>query len=264
MFPWLVYTESFQLPTYFTCLMVGFALSLLFARREALREGLAPREVLDAVFWLLPAALVGARLAHVMLVDPLPYLADPLLALRPTGGWVFYGGLMGGVVAGWTYARRAGISLARLGDCFAPAIAVGLIWGRLGCLGGGCCFGRPADFPFGVPVPWSVIYTARGHLPEEYLAVALHPAPVYAMLHATWLVLVVSRIRARQRFEGEAILSFVGLYGLGRTVLEVFRADRARGLYFGEWLSTSQIIGLLTAAVAFGLWARGRSASTRS
>ena len=103
-----------------------------------------------------------------------------------------------------------------------------------------------------------------GHLPEEYLAVALHPAPVYAMLHATWLALVVSRIRTRQRFAGEAILSFVGLYGLGRTVLEVFRADRSRGLYFEEWLSTSQIIGLLTAAVACGLWARGRSTSTRS
>lgn len=264
MHPWLIYTDSLQLPTYFTCLMLGFALALAFVRREALRSELSPKVVLDAVFWLLPAALIGARLAHVILVDPDTYVRDPMLFFMPTGGWVFYGGYVGAMVAGWRYAVRRGVSWAQLVDCYAIAIPFGLIWGRLGCLGGGCCFGRSADFPFGVEVPWSVIYTARGHLPDEFLAVPLHPAPVYAMLNAAILVLIIGWIRRHQRFDGEAMLAFVGLYGLGRSVLEVFRADASRGLYLGGWLSTSQIIGLFTAGVAFALWTAWRRSSIPS
>ncbi|TNE86906.1 MAG: hypothetical protein EP330_20065 [Deltaproteobacteria bacterium] len=264
MHPWLVYSESLQLPTYFTCLMVGFALSLAFVRREAQRSGFAPKVVLDAAFWLLPGALIGARLAHVVLVDPQTYLRDPWMAIVPTGGWVFYGGFLGGLVAGWRYASRRGLSFAELADCYVIAIPFGLIWGRLGCLGGGCCFGRAADFPFGWPVPWSVTYTARGHLPDEFLAMPLHPAPIYAMLHAAWLVLAIGWVRRHQTFRGEAMVAFIALYGVGRSVLEVFRADASRGLYFGGWLSTSQIIGLGTAALAFALWAARRRASIPS
>ena len=171
------------------------------------------------------------------------------------------GGFIGAMVTGWRYAVRKGISLGTLADCYAVAIPFGLMWGRLGCLGGGCCFGKPAAFPFGWEVPWSVTYTARGHLPDVMLAQPLHPAPVYAILHAAWLVWAVTFVRKHQRFEGEAILAFAGLYGVGRSVLEVFRADVSRGMYFGGWLSTSQIIGLTTAAAAFALWAAWRRAS---
>lgn len=264
MLPWLYYSDALQLPTYFTCLMIGFAASLALVRREATRSGLQPRVIIDAVFWLLPGALIGARLAHVVLVDPATYARDPMMALLPTGGWVFYGGFLGGAIAGWRYAARRGIPFSTLADCFVIAIPFGLIWGRLGCLGGGCCFGKPADFPLGWEVPWSVMYTARGHLPEAYLAVPLHPAPVYAMLHAAWLVVLVGWVRRNQRFPGEPLLAFIALYGVGRSVLEVFRADASRGLYLGGWLSTSQIIGLLTAGVAFALWAARRRACTPS
>lgn len=264
MHPWLIYTESLRLPTYFTCLMVGFALSLAWVRREAQRSALSPRLVLDAAFWLIPGALIGARLAHVVLVDPDTYLRAPWQVLVPTGGWVFYGGFFGAAVAGWRYAARRGIALAQLADCYAVAIPFGLMWGRLGCLGGGCCYGRPADFPLGVEVPWSVVYTARGHLPDALLAVPLHPAPIYAILHAAWLACALVWVRRRQRFHGEALLAFVALYGVGRSALELFRADASRGVYFGGWLSTSQIIGLGTAALALGLWAQRRRTSTPS
>lgn len=259
MHPWLIYTDTVRLPTYFTCLMIGFALSIGVVHREALRSKLPPKLVLDAAFWVLPGALIGARLAHVILVDPQPYLADPFLALRPTGGWVFYGGFIGALAAGWRYSVRRGIELWTLADCFVVGIPFGLMWGRLGCLGGGCCFGRPADFPLGWEVPWSVVYTARGHLPDVMLAHPLHPAPVYAILHAAWLFVAISWVRRHQKAPGEAILAFTALYGVGRSVLEIFRADASRGMYFGGWLSTSQIIGLLTAMAAAAWLARRRS-----
>ena len=46
MHPWLLYTDVFRLPTYFTCLMIGMALGSGVLRREALRGGLDHREVI--------------------------------------------------------------------------------------------------------------------------------------------------------------------------------------------------------------------------
>ena len=91
--------------------------------------------------------------AHVIIEQPRFYAQHPELILSPDGGLVFYGGLAGALVAGLSYARRVGVSGWLLADIYAPATALGLVWGRVGCLGGGCCFGRPADWPLGVVVP---------------------------------------------------------------------------------------------------------------
>ena len=72
----------------------------------------------------------------------------------------------------------------------------------------------------------------------------------------------LSGMRTRARPPGEVTLAFVGLYGLGRTVIEVFRADTERGLYLGGLVSTSQIVGVGTALIAFAwLAARRRTGS---
>lgn len=269
--PWLVYTDALRLPTYFTSLMVGFALAAGLLRRESLRRGMEPKLAIDAAFWVLPAALIGARLTHVIVEAPGFYAANPWLILSPNGGWVFYGGFAGALLAGWGYARRTSVDLWALSDVFAVATAFGLVFGRLGCLGGGCCYGRPADWPLGIEVPWSVRYHLRGQLPEALIAVPLHPAPLYEATFCLLLFVALARLGDRQRAgaatlaNGSVLLVFVAAYGLGRSVIEAFRADAVRGMWLGGWLSTSQIIGITTAAVAMGLfaWRTPRSGPAR-
>lgn len=257
MHPWLVYGDTFRAPTYFTCLMIGFALATIVLRREARREGLPVRTVLDLALVLVPVVLLGSRLAHLLVVAPNLAWEDPFSALQLAyGGFIFYGGLAAAAVTVGVWSRRTGISGWRLGDVFAPATAFGLMFGRLGCLGGGCCYGRPADWPFGMRVPWAITYYRRGQLPEDLLAVPLHPTPLYEIALAWSLFVGLSVLRGRQRFEGEVMLAFLALYGVGRSLIEVFRADATRGLYFGDWVSTSQILGMTSAAVAVGVWAR--------
>lgn len=248
--PWLVYTEQLRLPTYFTALMVGFALATGVLRREARREGLPTRVVMDFALAAVPAVLIGARAAHVLFEAPAAYWQNPWAVFSPEGGWVFYGGLGAGIPALWAYARARGIDPWTLADIYSPAIPFGLIFGRLGCLGAGCCFGRPADWPLGVAVPWSVRYLRRGHLPDELLGVDLHPAPLYAAGFALTLFTVLSALRGQRRPPGEVFLIFVASYGVGRSILEVFRADAERGVYLGGLVSTSQVIGVLTALLA--------------
>jgi phosphatidylglycerol:prolipoprotein diacylglycerol transferase len=254
--PWLWTSTVVAIPTYFACLMIGLAVATAVLRREALRRGIEPRVPMDVALWVLPASLIGARLAHVLVEGPDLVRDHPWAILSPGGGWVFYGGLAGALAAGWRASRRVGVGFLRLADLFAPATAFGLVFGRIGCLGGGCCYGRPADWPLGWEVPWSVRYFVRGQLPEPWLAVPLHPAPLYEALGCVALFVLLSLRAERQRFDGEILLGFLGGYGVWRSVVEVFRADAERGLWFGGWLSTSQIVGVSTALFALVTWRR--------
>lgn len=196
MHPWLYASEQLQLPTYFASLMMGFTVATFVLRREAAREGLPIKLVMDGAMLALPVVLAGARLAHAILVEPARYARSPLEIFEVAyGGFVFYGGLIAGGLFLARYSLRAGISPFRMGDIFAPATALGLVFGRIGCLGGGCCYGRPASWPFGVAVPWGIRYHHRGHLPEEMLATSLHPAPLYEALLALALFVYLSRLR---------------------------------------------------------------------
>jgi phosphatidylglycerol:prolipoprotein diacylglycerol transferase len=251
--PWLLWTEPLQLPTYFTLLMTGFALATFVLRDEALARGVPPRVVMDAALRVLPAVLIGARLFHVVLEEPAAYLRDPWSALSPAGGWVFYGGLAAGVLVLRRFVRsQPGLSLWTLADCFAPAVAFGLVFGRLGCLGAGCCHGRPADWPLGVEVPWSIVYYRPGRLPEALLGVPVHPTPIYEGALCLGLYAALSRY-GRRWPPGATALTFFGAYGLGRAFIELFRGDVMRGLWLGGWLSTSQIIGLVTGGMSLAL-----------
>ncbi len=98
-------------------------------------------------------------------------------------------------------------------------------------------------------------------MPDDLLAMSLHPAPLYASLFALTLFVGLSWLRGRQKVPGEVLLAFIGVYGLGRVVLETFRADAERGLYLGGLVSTSQIIAAVTSAIALAWWARRRSSA---
>ena len=256
MHPWLVYTDTLSVPTYFFLLMTGFALASGLVAREARRSGVSERMVLDLCLVLLPSVLVGARIAHIVFEVPETYLANPGLLLSLDGGLVFYGGAGAAALLGIWWSRRHGVSYWTLCDIFTPATAFGLVYGRLGCLGAGCGHGRPATWPFGFEVPWSVRYYRRGLLPEELLAVPLHPAPLYESLGCLALFLWLSRVRARQTFAGQTALCFLLGYGGLRLVAELFRADELRGVYAGGWLSTSQAISLGLLACVPILWRR--------
>ncbi len=251
MHPVLVDMAWLRLPTYFTCLMVGFALASFVLRREAVRRDLPSRAVIDLALLVVPLALIGSRIAHVVLVDSVTWQEDWTRIFWGGGGFVFYGGAAGGLVAVAFWAWWTGRSPWVYGDCLAPATAFGLAWGRLGCLGGGCCHGKPADWPFGVEVPWGVVYTRAAPLDDVLLGVRLHPAPLYASLFAMALFVGLSKLAARRRYDGQVMAAFLVVYGVGRIGLEALRADVARGLYLGGWLSTSQIVSLL--AVLAGL-----------
>lgn len=237
---------------------LGMALATFVLRREARREGLDPRAILDVAIMVLPGAWIGSRLLHLLLVDPDFLWTDPWKMFEPRGGYVFLGGVVCAVGLVVLRARRLSLPLWKVADVFAPALPFGIIFGRLGCLGAGCCHGRHASWPTGTDVPWAIeMLHPAVRVDPALLGVPIHPSPVYESLLGLGLFLWISLRKAGPRFEGQSIAEvFIG-YGIGRFVLEFFRGDAGRGFPFDGVLSTSQWLGIMMAAgAALVYWRR--------
>jgi phosphatidylglycerol:prolipoprotein diacylglycerol transferase len=164
-------------------------------------------------------------------------------------GGVFYGGLIAATTVAIWYMRRNALPAWRIADMGAPSIALGEAIGRWGCFAAGCCYGRPTDGPFGVTFTDPFANEAVG----TPLNVPLHPTQIYLSLNAFLIFLILQWAYRRKTFDGEVFWLYVLLYAVTRGILEIWRGDIVRGFVVGNWLSTSQFIGLLGALLAGGM-----------
>lgn len=170
-----------------------------------------------------------------------------------SGGLTYYGGFLGASLSAWFLLKRDQFPFWKAADMAGMVIPVGLTFGRMGCLLGGCCFGQPLEGPLGLSFPaYSAASTSQvrdGLLEAAHLAShPVHPTQIYeslgSFLLALWLIL---GLHHKKRYDGQVFLAFVVGYAALRFVLEFFRADDRGGIAF---LSTSQWMGLLLIAAA--------------
>lgn len=238
--PVLVKAGPIVVRWYGLMIATGIALGLAVALREARRTGISEDAVYSCALWGVIGAIVGARLVHV--IDRLDfYLQNPatILAIQQ-GGLAIWGGVAGGVLAGALYCRVTGLPVARVADLAAPAIVLGLIVGRLGCLINGDAYGGPAA------LPWSIMYVHPDALMPD-LGEATHPYPLYEIAWNVVLLGAIWRMRRATRYsDGTVFLTFVVFYALGRFVLTFVRQETL--IAFG--LQQAQLIGLAAIVVA--------------
>ena len=105
---------------------------------------------MDISFYIIIAAIVGARLYFVLQHWGKPYMHDLGQALQIwDGGLVFYGGFLGGLIAVLIYIKAKKVSLLAFMDILAPATALGYAITRIGCFVNGCCYGARVRFALG-------------------------------------------------------------------------------------------------------------------
>ena len=150
------------------------------------------------------------------------------------GGQVFYGGLLGGIAGAVVYAKCARLEgFPDYADTVAPAIPLFHFFGRIGCFLGGCCYGIESDFGF--VFTNAVIQSANG---VRRFPVQLFESGFNLLLFISLLLLLQKGIMKHR-----LIFIYLGVYSVGRFILEYFRGDTYRGFLFG--FSTSQIISML-------------------
>ena len=249
MYPELFRIGNFPINTYGVFLALAFLCAILIAVRLARRDGLPSEKIYDLSLWMLLAGLVGSKI--LMLFTEPEYRENPSLFLSLDflrSGGVFYGGLLGAVLAGYFLMRRYKLPWWKTADACAPGIAVANFFGRQGCFAAGCCWGKPTS------LPWGVKFTEQGHqitgVPTD---VYLHPTQLYESFAMLLVFFLLLWLHKRKRFDGQVILAYALLYSAIRFAIEFVRDD-PRGDVFGltslTGLSTSQLISLVV-----GIWA---------
>src|SRR5438105_9005483 len=134
MYPRLLEFGPITVYTYGVLLAAAYLFGLQLARVRAKKRGLDANRVLDLGIYIIIAALVGAKLLLVI-TDFDQFKASPtdLLSIARSGG-VFYGGLITAIAVAFWYIHRHGLPFWTTCDAFAPAIALGHVTGRLGCI----------------------------------------------------------------------------------------------------------------------------------
>lgn len=200
------------------------------------RSGLPLRLLTGALCAAAIGAFFGAKALFAWATPGALELLSADAATFWSAGFVFYGGLLGGVLAGALVAAVCGISPLRLTDLALPGLALGHALGRVGCFLGGCCYGSETHLPFGV------------HFPGE--SVARLPVQLWeaAFLLLLWAILCRLFLRGKR---GSATVCYLLGYGTWRFLIELLRAD-PRGGY--GLLSTSQWVSLALLLIGGALW----------
>jgi phosphatidylglycerol:prolipoprotein diacylglycerol transferase len=198
---------------------------------------------MDMYFTTIVSGFVGAKLTNLLIV--LPDLAAGRASLLGVlqGGGVWLGGVVAGFAACTIAVRRHGLPPGQVVNLAFVAIPFAHAIGRVGCLLGGCCFGSRCS------LPWAVTYTdpIAHQVNGTPLGVPLHPTVIYEALAELANFGVCYGLWRRKSAGWTIALTWMGLYGVERFLLEFLRSD-PRGAVGS--LSTSQWISIAMVGVS--------------
>jgi phosphatidylglycerol:prolipoprotein diacylglycerol transferase len=249
MFPKLISFHGFTLPTYGVLVAIGFVAGLLVAMHLANREHLDKQQVYNLGIYLALAGMLGSKL-FLLIQDHSYYWNNPReifsFSTLQSGG-VFYGGVLVGIAVAIWYARSSGMPFLKTADAFAPGIALGHAFGRLGCFSAGCCWGLPTSLPWGVTFTSEYSHEVIG-VP---IGVKLHPTQLYEAAAEAVIFVALYLFYKRKRFDGQILGWYLILYPTARFLVEFLRSHVDEALIFGR-ISDAQAISL--GLIATGIW----------
>jgi phosphatidylglycerol:prolipoprotein diacylglycerol transferase len=242
MYPIVFRFGDFALYTYGLFVVLGFisAISYMSYSIKRSKEKIISRDKLySLILFVIFSSMIGARLLYV-LVNPDYFFQYPSEIIKIwEGGIVYYGGFICAALFVTAYAAKKKISILKLGDLFAPALALGHCFGRIGCFFAGCCYGKATN------VPWSVVF--NNPMSVAVRGVHVHPTQLYESFANLLLFLFLHFHVKKEKAGGEAFGIYMTAYGLIRFSIEFFRGDDRGAQYLG--FSISQIISLFVFAI---------------
>jgi phosphatidylglycerol:prolipoprotein diacylglycerol transferase len=243
-----------QLTGFGLAVLLAFVISQIIAQRELARRGHDPEPIGDIVFAAVIGGLLGGKLYYAILMHDLG-------AVFSRAGFVFWGGLLGGIAATYLVIRRKHLSFPRISDVAAPALAAGYAIGRTGCWAVGDDYGRPwngpwaVSFPNGAPPSTVSNMTQLFHIPPPLgstpnQVLSVHPTQLYEVALGFVMFLILWRFRDHKHAEGWLFGLYCVLAGVERFLIEFVRAKDDR--FFGPF-TTAQGIAVLF-AIGGAIW----------
>lgn len=246
---------EFPLRWYGVIVMVGIIVGSLIVERELKRRGENGDRIWDALIWVLPIGILGARLWYVLnatLGGSNYYAENPIQILNiPQGGLHIFGGFLFGAAALLVYLRRNKLDPWLFLDSAGPAVLIGQGIGRIANFINQELYGPPTT------LPWGIRIQAEHRLPQyqdlnlfPVETTRFHPTFAYEILWnfaAAGLLLWLSRRYKEDLKPGALFAGWLVLAGAGRVIIEFFRPDQPK--IPGLGISYSSIVAALMAII---------------
>lgn len=221
---------------------IGIIAAYLVAEYRAKKKNLNHELIIDLTIWCLIGGMFGAKiLFYITQIKEI--INDPKIILNVSDGFVVYGGIVGGILAGYFFCKRKRINFLRYFDLVIPSVALAQGFGRIGCLFAGCCYGMETSSSFGIISHETHLLTSGVRLfPIQIVSSGLN------FLHFFVLILFAKR----NREDGQIGALYLMFYSAGRFIIEFFRGDLLRGSVGN--LSTSQFISIFMFVLGVSLF----------
>jgi phosphatidylglycerol---prolipoprotein diacylglyceryl transferase len=238
--------------------LLAFVIAQVICQRELVRRGHDPEPIGDLTFAAVIGGLLGAKLYYVILMRDIH-------ALFSRGGFVFWGGLIGGIVAVVAVIKLKRLDLQRIADVAGIGIAAAYSIGRTGCWAVGDDYGRPWNSPLAVSFPEGAPPSTAGNMHEMFgvpippgtaptTVLSVYPTQLYEVTMGFIMFLILWRLRDHKHAEGWLFGVYMVLAGVERFLIEFLRAkdDRMIG-----GLTLAQLFALLFIAAGL-VWMNAR------
>ena len=247
---------GFEIAFYGITIAAAMLAGLWIAMRTAKKTGQNPDLYFDMGMLAIFCALIGARAYYVVFAwENYKNNLLEIFNLRH-GGLAIYGGVIGGAVAVYMFARMKKQKFLQLADTASVGLVLGQIIGRWGNFFNREAFGGYTDNLFAMQLPLDAVYswdvtpemmenlrTAGG---VQYIQV--HPTFLYESLWNLMVLVLLAVYTKRKKFDGEVFCLYLLGYGLGGAWIEGLRTDQ---LWIpGTEIPVSQVLAVVLVVVS--------------
>lgn len=213
---------------------LGMVIGIIIAGYSCKEKNISYDKMMDLVLIALPSAIVGARLYYVLFNLDI-YIKSPgdIFNIRQ-GGLAIHGGVIFALAAAYIYSRKKKLNFIKYADAAAPSIIIGQAIGRWGNFFNQEAHGGPVSYEFIKHFPK---FIQNGmYIDNTYY----HPTFLYESLWNILVFIILILLLKKVKTDGFVFFSYVGLYSIGRFIIEGLRTD---SLMIGP-LRVAQLVSL--------------------
>ena len=230
--------------------LIGILVSLFYVINKSKKEKISDYDYIIVTLFGALGAMIGGHLLYsivnykliIIFINNLHKIKNINMLFQCLieifGGNIFYGGLIGGLIAAFITIKMKKMDMKKTTDFLAPIIPLFHFFGRIGCFLSGCCYGIESKIGF----------TYKHSLVESANNVNRFPIQLVESFYNLLIFILLTILYKKNKMKGKLIYLYLFIYSIGRFVFEFFRGDSYRGFILG--LSTSQFISIIIFVIA--------------
>jgi len=255
MFPEIFSFGPIALHTYGFMMMAAFATGIFSIIHRAKKSGIDSGVMWDLSLVILFSSLIGSRLLYVIthieefrgnwfaIVNPVQ--PDGRIGIA---GMVLLGGVVTATIAAIIFLKRRKLDVWQFADIVAPALALSMGIGRLGCFANGCCFGNPTDSFLGV------VFPPDSPAGSHFYGIAVIPTQLISFCWGIAFFVILLYLDRIKKFNGFTFSLFLIGYSIFRILIDTIRYyDEADILIHTESLRITVSQSISAGMILFGV-----------